>query len=242
MTEVERQPAHSRRAALDETAQRLETELGEPQLATLALADVPHRLLAARARSNGLAGSDDHNLRPRPPRDRAHSANGADGATRDRRRTPPGAPRGGLEVLSASMRAPHIPSKRCGTRLVALMCASSPDPYAHRLAGTAHPRSSSRLASGTAGFALASATKSEPGPCSPPRGDTRRAAVARLPMRSAKRAPSPHVSAHRRRRRRPERIRGLPSPRTPASASNTAVCMDARETPAKECDEGGPPR
>jgi hypothetical protein len=36
MTEVERQPAHSRRAALVETAQRLETELGEPQLATLA--------------------------------------------------------------------------------------------------------------------------------------------------------------------------------------------------------------
>jgi hypothetical protein len=43
MTEVERQPAHSRRAALDETAQRLETELGEPQLATLALADVHFR-------------------------------------------------------------------------------------------------------------------------------------------------------------------------------------------------------
>jgi hypothetical protein len=118
------------------------------------------------------------------------------------------------------MRVPRIPGKRCGTRLVALMCASSPDPYAHRLAGTAHPRPSSRLASRTAGLALASATKSEPGPCSPPRGDTWRAAVAHLPMRSARWAPSPHVSAHRRRQRRPERQGGLPSPRTPGSASN----------------------
>ena len=35
--EVERQLAQSRRAALGETAQRLETQLGEPQLATLAV-------------------------------------------------------------------------------------------------------------------------------------------------------------------------------------------------------------
>ena len=146
-------------------------------------------------------------------------------------------PRGGLEVLSASMRAPRIPGKRCGTRLVALMCASSPDPYAHRLAGTAHPRPSSRLASRTAGLALASPTKSEPRPCSPPRGDTRRAAVAHLPMRSARRAPSPHVSAHRRRRRRPERQGGLPSPRTPGSASNGRLHGRSRDA-----RKGRPPR
>ena len=82
---------------------------------------------------------------------------------RDRRRTPPGAPRGGLEVLSASMRAPRIPSQRGGTRLVAMMCASSPDPYAHRLAGTVHTHAviAARVPNGR--LALATAVTSEPG-------------------------------------------------------------------------------
>ena len=133
------------------------------------------------------------------------------------------------------MRAPRIPGKRCGTRLVALMCASSPDPYAHRLAGTAHPRPSSRLASRTAGLGLASATKSEPRPCSPPRGDTRRAAVALLPMRSARRAQRqavtfPPIGADGGvlNANEDSRVPGRPVP------PRTGVCMDARETPAKD--------
>ena len=68
----------------------------------------------------------------------------------------------------------------------------------HRLAGTAHTRPSSRLGSRTA-VALASAVMWERGPYIPPRGDTRRAAVAPLPMRSANRAPITDVSAHGRR-------------------------------------------
>ena len=98
---------------------------------------------------------------------------------------------------SASMRAPRIPGKRCGTRLVALMCASLPDAYVHRLAGTAHTRPSSRLGSRTAVLRWHPQSMWERGPCSPPRGDTRRAAVAPPPMRSANRAPITDVSAHR---------------------------------------------
>jgi hypothetical protein len=130
------------------------------------------------------------------------------------------------------MRAPRIPGKRCGTRIVALMCASSPDPYAHRPAGQAHTRHRGSRPARPASRWQPRRSR-EPEPSSPPRGDTRRAAVAHLPMRSPGRRQALTFPPHRRRRRRPERKGGLQVPRRPLPPRTRASAWTLARRPQR---------